>query len=92
MSDPQPSVSRQTNIAMMLTSLRLVLSPVFVFVFLSDSFAGALACLIIALVSELSDLFDGMVARHRNEVTDESVAAAKALKEQKIIDDFNEKG
>ena len=70
MSDPQPSVSRQTNIAMMLTSLRLVLSPVFVFVFLSDSFAGALACLIIALVSELSDLFDGMVARHRNEVTD----------------------
>ena len=64
-------IQRQTNIANLLTAARLVLSPVFVFVFLGwDSLGGAVTCLIIAVVSELTDLFDGMVARYRNEVTD----------------------
>ncbi len=70
MNNGHSSVSRQTNVAMLLTGLRLVLSPVFVFVFLSDTFAAALACLVIAVISELTDLFDGMVARLRHEVTD----------------------
>lgn len=70
MSRPHSTLLRQTNLAMLLTALRLVLSPIFVFVFLWDSFSGALVCLAIAIVSELTDLFDGMVARHRNEVTD----------------------
>jgi len=55
---------------MVLTASRLVLSPIFVLVFLHDTFGGAIACLAIAIVSELTDLFDGMVARYRNEVTD----------------------
>lgn len=64
------SIERQTNFAMVLTAMRLVLSPIFVLVFLHDTFAGAIACLVIAIVSELTDLFDGIVARYRNEVTD----------------------
>ncbi len=64
------SIERQTNFAMVLTASRLVLSPIFVLVFLHDTFGGAIACLAIAIVSELTDLFDGMVARYRNEVTD----------------------
>ena len=57
------------NIALLLTSLRLVLSPVFVLFFLIPTFEGAIACLAIAVINELTDLFDGMVARYRNEVT-----------------------
>ena len=59
-----------TNLAMVLTFCRLVLSPVFVFVFLRGTYWSAVACLGIAIVSELTDLFDGIVARRRNEVTD----------------------
>lgn len=70
MSDPRPTTSRPTNVAMILTGSRLVLSPLFVFVFLFDNFWGAIACLAIAILSELTDLFDGIVARRRNEVTD----------------------
>ena len=70
MSNVKSSPSRPTNIAMILTGSRLVLSPLFVFVFLVDNFWGALACLAIAILSELTDLFDGIVARRRNEVTD----------------------
>lgn len=70
MNGAPKKVQRQLNIAMILTVARLILSPIFVFVFLVDNFWGALACLMIAIISELTDLFDGMVARYRNEVTD----------------------
>lgn len=70
MTKPPGRASSQTNVAMILTGLRLVLSPVFVFLFLLDNFHGALLCLGIAVISELTDLFDGIVARRRNEVTD----------------------
>jgi len=70
MKSTDSSIRRQTNFANLLTTCRLLLSPVFVFVFLSDTFWAALTCLLIAIISELTDLFDGMVARYRNEVTD----------------------
>jgi CDP-diacylglycerol--glycerol-3-phosphate 3-phosphatidyltransferase len=60
---------RTTNIALILTASRLVLSPIFVFVYMQQTYWTALACLGIAILSELTDLFDGMVARARNEVT-----------------------
>lgn len=68
---PVEKIEKRTNLANLLTALRLVLSPVFVFIYLgSQSFWAAVACLAIAILNELTDLFDGMVARYRNEVTD----------------------
>ncbi len=68
------------NPAMILTGSRLVTGPIFAFFFLkatTGSFSPQhpdMAALIIALIAvialELSDAFDGMVARARNEVTD----------------------
>lgn len=60
------------NWANRLTVLRLLLSPVFVIVFITwrDTVAGAIASLAIVIVSELTDLFDGMVARRMNQVSD----------------------
>lgn len=64
------------NIAMMLTVARIFMSPVFLLVYLYYEKFGihlaALPWLLIGLLSltELSDLFDGFLARKRNQVTE----------------------
>ncbi len=64
------------NIAMVLTVARIFMSPVFLLVYLYYEKMGvaliALPWLLIGLLllTELSDLFDGFLARRRNQVTD----------------------
>ncbi|OPZ10698.1 MAG: putative CDP-diacylglycerol--glycerol-3-phosphate 3-phosphatidyl-transferase 2 [candidate division BRC1 bacterium ADurb.BinA364] len=58
------------NLACALTWLRIALTPVFALVFFWESRWGALLALALVIVSELTDLFDGMAARKMNQVTD----------------------
>jgi len=58
------------TLANWLTSSRLLLSPVFVLVFLQEGLWARVAALAIVVLSELSDAFDGHLARSRGEVTD----------------------
>ena len=58
------------TIANWLTSSRLLLSPIFVLVFLQEGLWARVAALGIVVLSELSDAFDGHIARSRGEVTD----------------------
>ena len=58
------------NLALALTWLRIFLTPVFVLVFLRTTPLFAFLSLLIVIISELTDLFDGMVARKMNQVTD----------------------
>lgn len=58
------------TLANWLTFLRLLLSPIFVVVFLQPGFWPRVAALSIVVLSELTDAFDGHLARSRGEVTD----------------------
>jgi len=62
------------NIATILTVSRVAIAPVFAYVFISgysgDGHAWMWIALALVILIELSDLFDGMVARARKEVTD----------------------
>jgi len=62
------------NIATLLTASRVAIAPVFAFAFIrgyaSPGVSWIYACAALALLIELSDLFDGMTARARGEVTD----------------------
>ena len=64
------------NIALVLTVMRIFMSPVFLLLYLYFGQMGiplvALPWLLIGLLclTELSDLFDGILARRRNQVTD----------------------
>ncbi len=53
-----------------LTSARLFLIPFIVVFFLYDSLFSRIALLTLIIISELTDLFDGILARKRGEVTD----------------------
>lgn len=58
------------TLANWLTSARLLLSPLFIVVFLQEGLWARVAALAIVVVSELTDAFDGHLARSRGEVTD----------------------
>jgi CDP-diacylglycerol--glycerol-3-phosphate 3-phosphatidyltransferase len=58
------------NLALLLTWSRLFLSPVFAVVFFQGSIWSRVGALCIVILSELTDLFDGIAARRRQEVTD----------------------
>jgi len=58
------------TLANWLTSARLLLSPVFVLVFVQEGFWPKVGALAIVVLSELTDAFDGHLARSRGEVTD----------------------
>jgi CDP-diacylglycerol--glycerol-3-phosphate 3-phosphatidyltransferase len=62
------------NIATMLTLSRIIIAPFFAYVFIngyhSEGFSWMWIALSLIMLIELSDLFDGMVARARKEVTD----------------------
>lgn len=61
----------QTNLALWLTFLRIGLAPVFVLVFFRvPGWYGALFGLGIVLLSELTDMLDGHIARKMGTVTD----------------------
>jgi len=57
-----------------MTASRVAVAPAFAFVFIGGYGAGGVnwlyACIALAMMIELSDLFDGMLARSRKEVTD----------------------
>ena len=53
-----------------LTLMRLLLSPLFFFLFLYGGILGKLLAFVVFALEELSDLFDGFIARSRKEVTD----------------------
>jgi CDP-diacylglycerol--glycerol-3-phosphate 3-phosphatidyltransferase len=53
-----------------LTISRLVLSPIFIFVFLADGIWARLGAFAIVGINELTDLLDGIIARRRGETTD----------------------
>ena len=58
------------NIPNLLTSIRLLLSPVIALLFIFDSPLNRYLVLGVVCISELTDLFDGYMARRRGEVTD----------------------
>lgn len=58
------------NLPNFLTSIRLALSPVLAVLFLNDSPVSRYCVLAIVILSELTDLFDGYMARKRGQVTD----------------------
>lgn len=58
------------TLANWLTFARLLMSPVFVLVFLQEGLWARIAALAIVVVSELTDAFDGHLARSMGEVTD----------------------
>lgn len=63
--------SSAPNIALWLTWARIALAPLFVVVFLHvPGRTGAVLALVVALLSELTDVCDGMVARRMGTVTD----------------------
>lgn len=58
------------NLALLLTWSRLFLTPVFAVVFFQETFWWRVSALLIVILSELTDLFDGIAARRRGEITD----------------------
>jgi len=58
------------NLPNVLTSIRLFLSPVLAYLFIYDDLTARYLTLLIVLLSELTDLFDGYMARKRGQVTD----------------------
>ncbi len=58
------------NLPNFLTSIRLVLTPVLAILFLNDGEWSRYFVLLIVIISELTDLFDGYMARKRGQVTD----------------------
>jgi len=63
-------MNAQMTLPNILTSIRLILSPVLAILFLNDGPAARYAILGIVILSELTDLFDGYMARKRGQVTD----------------------
>ncbi len=57
------------NLPTQLTLLRLVLVPFFLVFTISDNLATRIAALIIFIGASITDLYDGRLARQRNEVT-----------------------
>lgn len=53
-----------------LTLVRIAISPVFLICFEIHTLAAYLICLFIAIIIELTDLFDGILARKNNQITD----------------------
>ena len=58
------------NVANVLTTVRVILVPVFVICLLAGGTAGRLAALVTFCVASLTDLLDGRLARSRGLVTD----------------------
>ena len=58
------------NLALLLTWTRLFLTPVFAIVFFQGALWSRISAFLIVVLSELTDLFDGIAARRRGEVTD----------------------
>ena len=58
------------RIANLITLSRILLAPVFVFCFTRGTSWGYVSALAIAITFEVTDLLDGPVARHLNQVTD----------------------
>jgi CDP-diacylglycerol---glycerol-3-phosphate 3-phosphatidyltransferase len=62
------------NIAVMFTLSRVIVAPVFAYFFITGYRSGnpsyIVAAVVCAILIELSDMFDGMIARGRGEVTD----------------------
>ncbi|NLG19047.1 MAG: CDP-alcohol phosphatidyltransferase family protein [Fibrobacter sp.] len=62
------------NLATMFTLSRVVIAPIFAYVFISGYKSGSIswiwAAVALASLIEISDLFDGRIARARKEVTD----------------------
>ncbi|MCA9427855.1 MAG: CDP-alcohol phosphatidyltransferase family protein, partial [Candidatus Omnitrophica bacterium] len=56
------------NLALLLTWSRLLLTPVFAVVFFQETFWTRVSALLIVILSELTDLFDGIAARRRGEI------------------------
>jgi CDP-diacylglycerol---glycerol-3-phosphate 3-phosphatidyltransferase len=58
------------NLPNQLTTLRILLTPVFAYVFFLPGLPAKLAALALSLTCELTDLLDGIIARRRNLITD----------------------
>ncbi|KAF0245218.1 MAG: CDP-diacylglycerol--glycerol-3-phosphate [Planctomycetota bacterium] len=58
------------NLPNQLTTLRILLTPVFAYVFFLPSLSAKLAALGLSLLCELTDLLDGIIARRKNLITD----------------------
>lgn len=53
-----------------LTLSRIALSPLFLVVFFIDHVGAKIAALFIVIISEITDLMDGVIARRKQQVTD----------------------
>ncbi len=59
----------QSTLANYLTVLRLILVPVFVYLFLSENLFTQISATLVFIFAAITDAIDGYVARKRNEVT-----------------------
>lgn len=62
--------SAELNGPNILTLLRVALSPVFLLCFMVHTLGAYILCLVIAIIVELTDFFDGILARKSNQITD----------------------
>lgn len=53
-----------------LTLIRIVISPIFLFCFTVHTLGAYILCFLLAVIIELSDYFDGIIARKSNQITD----------------------
>jgi len=53
-----------------LTLVRILVSPIFLFCFTVHTLGAYILCFLLAILIELSDYFDGIIARKSNQITD----------------------
>jgi len=53
-----------------LTLVRILISPIFLFCFTVHTLGAYILCFLLAVIIELSDYFDGIIARKSNQITD----------------------
>jgi len=58
------------NIAILITLIRIIILPLGLYFFYQDSFLLNILALLLVIIMELSDLFDGIIARKFNAVSD----------------------
>jgi len=58
------------NLPNVITTVRLLLTPVLVYLLYRNTMSGRLAAFLVFAVAALSDLWDGYLARNRDQVTD----------------------
>jgi CDP-diacylglycerol---glycerol-3-phosphate 3-phosphatidyltransferase len=66
----KPLQLAEMKIPNILTLIRILISPVFLVCFTVHTLGAYIVCFLLAVLIELTDLFDGIIARKSNQITD----------------------